>query len=81
MSRVLHITNIPTPYRIPQLNEIGRQLRREGWELKVVFGRAGYGRRHWRVDLGRCDFDYEVLSGAVRSGNPSTGVYAFPWCR
>ena len=62
MPRVLHVTNIPNPYRIPQLNEIDRQLKVEGWELRVAFGSAGYDRRKWAVEMEDCRFGYSILS-------------------
>jgi glycosyltransferase involved in cell wall biosynthesis len=67
--RVLHITNIPTPYRIPQLNEMSRQFERAGWTLNVAFGGTGYGRRKWEVDLEECVFPYEILDGRVALRN------------
>ena len=59
--RILLITNIPTPYRIPLFNELKEQLERKGLELKVVFGALGYSRRKWAVDMSQCKFEYEVL--------------------
>lgn len=61
---VLHITNIPTPYRIPQLNEVYRQLRALDWNLQVVFGAAGYERRKWAINLDSCEFSYTILNSS-----------------
>lgn len=75
--RVLHITNIPTPYRIPQLNEMSRQFAEAGWTLKVAFGAHGYGRRKWRVDLDDCRFDYVVLRCAHPPGQPGRVLFTY----
>jgi glycosyltransferase involved in cell wall biosynthesis len=61
-SRVLLITNIPTPYRIPLFNEIHRLLRERGSGLFVVFGAKSYSRRRWKIDLANCRFDYRLLN-------------------
>lgn len=60
-NKILLITNIPNPYRIPLFNELKRQLERKGLGLKVVFGALGYARRKWAVDMSQCKFEYEVL--------------------
>ena len=60
--RALLVTNIPNPYRIPLFNELSRQLEAQHTRLKVVFGRQGYRRRQWQLDMSTCRFDYEVLS-------------------
>lgn len=62
MKRVLLITNIPNPYRIPLFDELNRQLERQGIQLKVLFGTLGYRRRKWKLDMSQCRFDYDVLS-------------------
>jgi glycosyltransferase involved in cell wall biosynthesis len=60
--KVLLVTNIPSPYRIPLFNELHRQLENEGLKLKVVFGALGLAYRRWAVDMSECLFDYEILS-------------------
>lgn len=81
-NRILLITNIPTPYRIPLFNELKEQLERKGLGLKVVFGALGYARRKWAVDMSQCKFEYEVLPskniGYSNSDNSSftySGLY------
>lgn len=59
--KVLLITNIPTPYRIPLFNELNRQLKDRGVQLTVLFGALGYTRRKWIIDMSECEFDYKVL--------------------
>jgi len=68
-SKILLVTNIPTPYRIPLFNELKEQLERKGLGLKIVFGALGYARRKWAVDMSQCTFEYEVL--------PSKNLYYF----
>lgn len=59
--KVLLITNIPTPYRIPLFNELSKQLEVSGMELIVVFGAMGYARRKWKIDMTEIKFKYEIL--------------------
>jgi len=60
--KILVITNIPNPYRIPLFNELNKQMSEEGLLLKVIFGAKGYSRRKWTVDMSECNFDYKMLS-------------------
>ena len=59
--KVLLITNIPTPYRIPLFNELHEQLKNKGWKFKVIFGALGYPHRQWVINLSECKFDFETL--------------------
>jgi len=59
-NKVLLITNIPTPYRIPLFNELHEQLKEKGLKLKVIFGALGYPHRKWNVEISLCKFDCEV---------------------
>jgi len=69
-NKVLLITNIPNPYRIPLFNELNKQLEERGIKLKVLFGALGYSRRKWEIDVSECNFNYEVLpSRSVHYGN------------
>jgi glycosyltransferase involved in cell wall biosynthesis len=63
--KVLLVTNIPTPYRMPLFNEIARQLADIGYRFKVVFAALGYERRKWQIDLDTCHFEHEVLKSAA----------------
>ena len=65
MKRIVLVTNIPTPYRIPLFNELHRQLNEAGCELIVIFGRNTYERRKWVVDLSGCAFNYYILQSKV----------------
>jgi len=59
--KILLITNIPNPYRIPLFNELSCQLEVLGFELLVVFGAMGYERRKFSLDMSDCKFRYTVL--------------------
>lgn len=77
-NKVLLITNIPTPYRIPLFNELNVQLESRGYEFKVIFGALGYARRKWDVDLSECAFDYQVLpSKKLPSFNPEKTIFTY----
>ena len=62
MQKIFLITNIPTPYRIPLFNELNKQLKKMGLQLKVIFGAPGYSRRKWAIDMSECQFEWEELS-------------------
>ena len=65
MKRVVLVTNIPTPYRVPLFNELNRQLDEAGIKLTVIFGSNTYDRRKWVVDLSNCSFEYYVLQSSI----------------
>jgi glycosyltransferase involved in cell wall biosynthesis len=77
--KVVIVTNIPTPYRIPLFNEIEKQLAERGSGLFVVFGAAGYGRRSWEVDLADAAFEHVVLrSGSIPYSDPERSSFTYP---
>ncbi|WP_069472157.1 glycosyltransferase family 4 protein [Candidatus Marithrix sp. Canyon 246] len=79
LPRILLITNIPNPYRIPLFNELNQQLLAEGYALKVVFGALGYSRRQWNINLEDCEFDYIVLpSKTIKSGDNENVIFTYP---
>jgi len=59
--KVMVITNIPNPYRIPLFNLLHKRLKREGVQLKVVFAAKGYKRRQWIIDMKTTRFDCSFL--------------------
>lgn len=61
--KVLLVTNIPNPYRIPLFNEIHKQLKDLNTDFLVAFGAKGYKRRKWNLDMQDCQFKYVFLSG------------------
>jgi glycosyltransferase involved in cell wall biosynthesis len=86
MASVLHITNIPTPYRLPLFREITRQATREGIDFRVHF--LGLVRRDRRWRITEEDFegiDYTIAARpvmaeavrAIREARPSIVVLAW----
>ncbi|NIM17568.1 MAG: glycosyltransferase [Candidatus Aminicenantes bacterium] len=65
--KMMIITNIPNPYRIPLFNELNVQLKQRGIKLKVVFGARGYSRRKFQLDMEECQFDYTILKSSPRN--------------
>lgn len=59
--KVMIITNIPNPYRIPLFNLLDKELDKEGVELVVIFGARSYIRRQFTLKLEDCKFRYEIL--------------------
>ena len=59
--KVILITNIPTPYRVPLFNVMSRMFTREDLDLKVLFYAETYDRRKWKCPLVDARFDYKVL--------------------
>ena len=45
----LHVTNIPTPYRLPLYRSIRRQLRQSGRDFHVFFLNNGKRQRLWKI--------------------------------
>lgn len=79
MKKILVITNIPNPYRIPLFAELNKQLAHEGMQLKVVFAALGYKRRMYKIDLSDCGFDYEILQSGVYTAEENTEVTYFDY--
>ena len=77
MKRIVLVTNIPTPYRIPLFNELHRQLNEAGCELIVIFGRNTYERRKWVVDLSGCAFNYYILQSKVIGSSSNNELTTF----
>jgi glycosyltransferase involved in cell wall biosynthesis len=63
MRRLLVVTNIPTPYRVPLFNTLVGVLSRAGWTLEVVFGSMGNERRLWEIPDSDLAFAYHCLNG------------------
>lgn len=62
MKKVVLITNIPNPYRIPLFNTLNSFLKKDGIYLKVIFGAAGYSRRLFTISKDEMQFDYTTLT-------------------
>lgn len=78
MKKIILITNIPTPYRIPLFNELNIQMQQEGMELYVLFSESGYRRRKFEIDFGQFAFKYSILGGGtVHSRENTEKTYFF----
>lgn len=63
LKKVVYLTNIPSPYRVAQLNHSHRLLVDEGYELKAFFLRHSYRRRgYWQGTLEKAIFSYLILN-------------------
>lgn len=77
-NKILLVTNIPNPYRIPLFNELNKQLDRKDFKFKVIFSAYGYSRRKWNVDMSECNFDYEVLSSRnISLSDPEKTIFTY----
>ena len=59
--RIVIITNMPSPYRVPLFNALNTECRAKGWILKIIFITRSYTRRHWDVIENDFEFDYVYL--------------------
>jgi glycosyltransferase involved in cell wall biosynthesis len=76
--KVVIVTNVPSPYRIPLFNELHSQLLFEGVELKVLFGSDHYSRRKFKLNLAECSFSYEFLdSGKYNFGDQEKTYFTY----
>lgn len=62
MKKVVLITNIPNPYRVPLFNTLNSLLKNDGICLKVIFGAAGYSRRLFKIRKEEMLFNYTILT-------------------
>lgn len=60
--KIIIITNMPSPYRIPLFNHLREDFEQRGWHLKVIFLTRGYARRKWNINENEITFDYEYLN-------------------
>ncbi len=76
MKKVVLITNIPNPYRVPLFNELSKQLKNENTRLKIIFANKTYKRRLFRINENDFNFDYCYLNNeAITVGNNSENSY------
>lgn len=77
-NRVVLITNIPNPYRVPLFNEFAQQLAAKGASLKVVFAAKTYERRLFKISKDEMQFDYEFLdSKAIDRGKDTSATFLY----
>lgn len=77
MRKVVLVTNIPTPYRVPLFNTLAQTLRKAGMHLSVAFAAPTYARRKWRIDDDSFRFDAKMLSSDGRSTRRSRPVFLY----
>ena len=76
MKKVVLITNIPNPYRVPLFNELSKQLKIENTHLKIIFATKTYKRRLFQLNENDFLFDYSYLNNeAITVGNNSENSY------
>lgn len=61
MKKIIIITNLPSPYRIPLFNHLCAALNRLNYQLKIIFLTKAYSRRKWKVHEKDFKFDYVYL--------------------
>jgi hypothetical protein len=59
--KVMIITNIPNPYRIPLFNLLNEKLKEWDITLRIVFGAKSSSRRKFILNFSECHFDYRIL--------------------
>lgn len=78
LKKVLIVTNIPNPYRIPFFNELNRRLKDLNIHLKIVFGASIYSRRKFILSPAEFEFDYEILpSRTFHFGNNEKTIFTY----
>ena len=76
MKKVVLITNIPNPYRVPLFNELSKQLKNDNLHLKIIFASKTYKRRLFQLNESDFQFDYSYLDNeAITVGNNSENSY------
>ena len=59
--KIILLTNIPNPYRIPLFNVMNEKFSQNSFDLKIMFWARKYGRRKWRDSLQSGHFNYVIL--------------------
>jgi len=76
MEKILLITNIPNPYRVPLFNMLSKKMLIEKKHLKVVFASETYKRRYFKLSTNEFNFDYIILNGgAINSKSNSEKTF------
>jgi len=63
MKKVILLTNILSPYRVPLFNTLGWFLRERGYDFKVVFLAERESNRQWKVRKEELKIEHVVLQG------------------
>ena len=76
MKKVILITNIANPYRVPLFNELSNQLHNKNIHLKIVFANKTYKRRRFTINENEFKFDFCFLNNeAITLGSNSENSY------
>lgn len=76
--KIVLVTNIPNPYRLPLFNEMSRQLTLRGDEFTVLFAAEKYDRRKFILDRNEFQFNYAFLSSSVTTmGNEERAYFSY----
>lgn len=79
MKKILLITNVPTPYRVPLFQRLEKAFREKGWKLTVAFGERGYKRRKYSLEEDTFGFKHIFLDGGQKNNpaNPEATVFLY----
>ncbi len=77
--KVVLVTNIPSPYRIPLFNELTKQLRNIELDLVVIFGNRIYSRRKFdAIPEKEYEFEFHFLnSETINFGNEEKTYFSY----
>ncbi|KAB2878365.1 glycosyltransferase family 4 protein [bacterium] len=79
--KIVIITNIPSPYRIPLFNRMNEEFKSRNWALHVIFLTKSYRRRKWQINEQEFHFDFEYLRDwnlAYKEGFTSLALSLLP---
>ncbi len=71
-NKILLISNIPTPYRVPLLNHLNTLFRDHGYHFFVLFSSRSSDRRKWKIDSSDMHFDHSFLMDNLKNGTYSS---------
>lgn len=78
VKKVMVVTNIPNPYRIPLFNELHDQFNQRGIKLLIVFAASGYKRRKFELDSSEMKFDFRILKSIkFNFGNNEKTIFTY----
>ena len=78
VNKVVLITNIPNPYRVPLFNELNKQLEDRGAKLKVVFAAKKHKRRLFKLSEDDLKFDHTYLgSKPFDTGKDASATFLY----
>ncbi|MFC2141355.1 glycosyltransferase family 4 protein [Acidobacteriota bacterium] len=76
--KVLLVTNIPNPYRIPLFNELNSQFKERNIDFKVIFASTSESYRKWQLEMSDCQFNWEKLnSRSITISSSESIIYLY----